>query len=92
MREYGIDKELIDAFMKSMRMDLHKADYKSVEDYKEYIYFGSADVVGLMCLKVFVNGDNKKYNKLKPYAERLGSAFQKVNFLRDIKDDFRNTE
>lgn len=85
--KYEIDKNLVDAFMKSMRMDLHKKDYLTDEEYKEYIY-GSADVVGLMCLKVFVNGDEEKYNDLKGMAMSLGSAFQKVNFLRDIKADF----
>tara|TARA_Y100000994_G_scaffold136792_1_gene112063 strand:- start:326 stop:856 length:531 start_codon:yes stop_codon:yes gene_type:complete len=72
--------------MKSMRMDLDIRRYSSQEDYKEYIY-GSADVVGLMCLKVFVSGSKKEYNVLKPYAMSLGSAFQKVNFLRDLKSD-----
>ncbi|MFD2726194.1 phytoene/squalene synthase family protein [Hyunsoonleella rubra] len=85
--KYEIDKNLVDAFMKSMRMDLHKKDYLTDEEYKEYIY-GSADVVGLMCLKVFVKGDEEKYNDLKGMAMSLGSAFQKVNFLRDIKADF----
>ena len=83
---YNIEYELIDAFMKSMRADLNVQDYNTVEAYEEYIY-GSADVVGLMCLRVFVNGDEKKYNELKYSAEKLGSAFQKVNFLRDLKDD-----
>ena len=72
--------------MKSMRADLNVQDYDTVEAYEEYIY-GSADVVGLMCLKVFVNGDKTQYNELKHSAEKLGSAFQKVNFLRDLKDD-----
>ena len=84
--EYKIDKELVDAFMKSMRMDLTKKKYNTVEEYKEYIY-GSADVVGLMCLKVFVQGNDKLYTKLKKKAMKLGSAFQKVNFLRDLKAD-----
>lgn len=84
---YNIDKSMVDAFMKSMRLDLHKKDYLSEEEYKAYIY-GSADVVGLMCLKVFVKGDEEKYNELKDTAMSLGSAFQKVNFLRDIKADF----
>ncbi len=84
---FNIDKSLVDAFMKSMRLDLTKKDYMSDEEYKEYIY-GSADVVGLMCLKVFVKGDEAKYNELKDMAMSLGSAFQKVNFLRDIKADF----
>ena len=84
--KYNIDKKLVDSFMKSMRMDLTKKKYNTVEEYKEYIY-GSADVVGLMCLKVFVQGDNNMYNKLKNEAMKLGSAFQKVNFLRDLKAD-----
>jgi phytoene synthase len=84
--KYHIDKDLVDSFMKSMRMDLTKKKYNTVKEYKEYIY-GSADVVGLMCLKVFVQGDSKLYNKLKNNAMKLGSAFQKVNFLRDLKAD-----
>ena len=84
--KYNIDKNLVDSFMKSMRMDLTKKKYSTVKEYKEYIY-GSADVVGLMCLKVFVQGDSKLYNKLKNNAMKLGSAFQKVNFLRDLKAD-----
>lgn len=85
--KYEIPYELVAAFMKSMRMDLHKTVYKTDEEYKEYIY-GSADVVGLMCLKVFVKGNNEAYTNLKQSAMALGSAFQKVNFLRDLKDDF----
>jgi phytoene synthase len=84
--KYKIDKDLVDAFMKSMRMDLTKKKYNTVEEYKEYIY-GSADVVGLMCLKVFVQGNDKLYTNLKKNAMKLGSAFQKVNFLRDLKAD-----
>ena len=84
--KYNIDKDLVNSFMKSMRMDLTKKKYSTVKEYKEYIY-GSADVVGLMCLKVFVQGDRKLYNKLKNNAMKLGSAFQKVNFLRDLKAD-----
>ena len=84
--KYNIDKDLVNSFMKSMRMDLTKKKYSTVKEYKEYIY-GSADVVGLMCLKVFVQGDSKLYNKLKNNAIKLGSAFQKVNFLRDLKAD-----
>ena len=84
--KYKIDKDLVDAFMKSMRMDLTKKKYNTVKEYKEYIY-GSADVVGLMCLKVFVQGNNELYTKLKSNAMKLGSAFQKVNFLRDLKAD-----
>jgi phytoene synthase len=83
---YGIDKEMVDAFMNSMRQDLHKTVYATEEEYKNYIY-GSADVVGLMCLKVFVKGDTAKYEALKQTAMALGSAFQKVNFLRDLKAD-----
>ncbi len=82
---YGIDDELVQAFLKSMRADLYKNRYNSIE-FKQYIY-GSADVVGLMCLKVFVNGSETLYQSLEGSAKRLGSAFQKVNFLRDIKDD-----
>jgi len=85
---YEIDIELIRAFMRSMRWDLDKKNYDTQEDYQSYIY-GSADVVGLMCLKVFVKGNEKQYNELKPAAMALGSAFQKVNFLRDLKDDFQ---
>jgi phytoene/squalene synthetase len=85
--KYGIDYELVSSFMDSMRLDLSKSKYKTEEEYKNYIY-GSADVVGLMCLKVFVKGDRKKYNELKNFAMSLGSAFQKVNFLRDLKADF----
>tara|TARA_B100000287_G_scaffold435611_1_gene504910 strand:- start:4158 stop:5006 length:849 start_codon:yes stop_codon:yes gene_type:complete len=86
VNNYNIDVNLIKSFMKSMRMDLDIRRYSNREDYKEYIY-GSADVVGLMCLKVFVSGSAKEYNELKPYAMSLGSAFQKVNFLRDLKSD-----
>ncbi len=84
---YQIDISLVDAFMNSMRLDLHKNTYLTEDEYKNYIY-GSADVVGLMCLKVFVKGDNEKYETLKDSAMSLGSAFQKVNFLRDLKADF----
>lgn len=86
VKKYNIDDDLIQSFLKSMKMDLIKSEYNSTEEYEEYIY-GSADVVGLMCLKVFVNGNNEKYEALKYEAMRLGSAFQKVNFLRDLKDD-----
>jgi len=84
--KYDIDISLVDAFMRSMKMDLYKTQYSTKEEYKQYIY-GSADVVGLMCLKVFVNGNDQLYESLKDSAMRLGSAFQKVNFLRDIKND-----
>lgn len=84
--KYNIDKELIDTFMNSMRLDLTKSTYSTAEEFNEYIY-GSADVVGLMCLKVFVKGNEEKYNSLRESAMNLGSAFQKVNFLRDLKED-----
>ncbi len=84
---YNIDRDLIASFMKSMKLDLSKSEYLTEEEYKEYIY-GSADVVGLMCLKVFVKGNTEKYEELKSAAMSLGSAFQKVNFLRDLKEDF----
>ena len=87
VNRYNIPDEMVQAFLKSMKADLHKTEYNTKEEYDEYI-FGSADVVGLMCLKVFVNGDDAKYDELKDAAMRLGSAFQKVNFLRDLKDDF----
>ena len=87
VNRYNIPDEMVQAFLKSMKADLHKTEYNTKEEYDEYIY-GSADVVGLMCLKVFVNGDDAKYDELKDAAMRLGSAFQKVNFLRDLKDDF----
>ncbi|PWA05352.1 phytoene/squalene synthase family protein [Flavobacterium psychrotolerans] len=83
----NIPKELIATFMKSMKLDLFKTEYKTQDEYNEYI-FGSADVVGLMCLKVFVKGDIAQFEELKHSAMRLGSAFQKVNFLRDLKADF----
>ncbi|WP_055448635.1 phytoene/squalene synthase family protein [Lacinutrix mariniflava] len=85
--KYNIEKHMVDSFMQSMRLDLSKTTYLTENEYNDYIY-GSADVVGLMCLKVFVNGDNDKYNELKASAMSLGSAFQKVNFLRDLKADF----
>ncbi len=87
VHKYGIERHLIDSFMKSMRLDLTKSDYETEQEYNDYIY-GSADVVGLMCLKVFVKGDVDKYESLKEAAMHLGSAFQKVNFLRDLKADF----
>ncbi|WP_378185130.1 phytoene/squalene synthase family protein [Aquimarina sp. W85] len=86
VHRYAIPTELYEAFMKSMRLDLHKNNYLTAQELKEYIY-GSADVVGLMCLKVFVKGDTISYNALKRNAMHLGSAFQKVNFLRDLKAD-----
>lgn len=89
VKDYNIDEDLVQAFLKSMRADLNKQVYNNQQEIEEYIY-GSADVVGLMCLKVFVKGDEKKYLKLKEPAMKLGSAFQKVNFLRDINEDFEN--
>lgn len=86
VKRYNIHDELVQAFLKSMKLDLYKTNYKSSEEYHDYIY-GSADVVGLMCLKVFVDGNDQKYNELKDAAMSLGSAFQKVNFLRDLKAD-----
>jgi len=83
--KYAISPELIEAFFQSMEKDLDRNCYDAT-GYQEYIY-GSAEVVGLMCLLVFCEGDNKLYDNLKPYARSLGAAFQKVNFLRDIKND-----
>jgi len=87
VNKYNILDEMVAAFLKSMKADLYKTEYQTKAEYDAYIY-GSADVVGLMCLKVFVNGDEKMYEELKDAAMRLGSAFQKVNFLRDLKDDY----
>jgi len=86
VHKYNIDIKLINAFLKSMRWDLNKKQYLDKSEFDEYVY-GSADVVGLMCLKVFVEGDNKMYEELRIPAMALGSAFQKVNFLRDLKED-----
>ncbi len=85
VNKYNIDVALIEAFFKSMEMDLHEMQYDA-EGYKNYIY-GSAEVVGLMCLYIFCEGDKSNYEKLKPYAQSLGAAFQKINFLRDVKAD-----
>jgi len=87
VNEYKIEHDLIKAFLHSMEMDLYQSEYNQV-GYEEYIY-GSAEVVGLMCLRVFCEGDDEMYQALKDDARRLGSAFQKVNFLRDIKSDFQ---
>lgn len=84
-RKYKLET-YADDFLKRMESDLYVTDYTTTEDYENYIY-GSADVVGLMCLRVFVNNDEEKFNELKYAAKHLGSAFQKVNFLRDFKDD-----
>ena len=88
VKEYDIDKELIHTFLNSMEMDLSEREYTQ-EEYEKYI-LGSAEVVGLMCLKVFTLGDQKLYEKLKPNAMKLGSAFQKINFLRDIQEDYNS--
>lgn len=88
VNKYHIGYDLIEAFLKSMEMDLDKTSYTD-ESYKEYIY-GSAEVVGLMCLRVFCEGDKKLYDNLLPMARSLGSAFQKINFLRDIKADYED--
>ncbi|MCE2928164.1 MAG: squalene/phytoene synthase family protein [Candidatus Caenarcaniphilales bacterium] len=85
VNQYAIDKECIRAFFNSMQMDLYK-NYHDEKSYKDYI-LGSAEVVGLMCLSVFVNANQEEYIRLKPYAMSLGAAFQKVNFLRDYKAD-----
>jgi phytoene/squalene synthetase len=87
---FGIDTELVDSFLYSMQLDLDKRQYDKA-GYDEYIY-GSAEVVGLMCLYVFCEGDRSLYASLKPYARSLGAAFQKVNFLRDLKDDYQGLE
>lgn len=86
VHKYNIEIELIDSFFKSMKMDLDKKQY-DLKGYEEYI-LGSAEVVGLMCLRVFVKGNDPLYFKLKPYSMKLGAAFQKINFLRDIKADY----
>ena len=86
VNDYGIPLHLIEAFFNSMEMDLYEKAYEE-KDYQQYV-FGSAEVVGLMCLKVFANGDDTLYERLKDPARSLGSAFQKVNFLRDMKSDF----
>ncbi len=88
VNRYNIDKNLIDAFLKSMEMDLNPKSY-NYEEIGEYIY-GSAEVVGLMCLKVFCRGNQKEFEKLYQPAKKLGAAFQKINFLRDIRDDYND--
>lgn len=87
VHKYQIDKALIEQFLNSMQMDLSPQNYDE-ELYNKYI-LGSAEVVGLMCLQIFVEGNTEAFNELKPYAMKLGSAFQKVNFLRDLKDDYQ---
>ncbi|GAB3333021.1 phytoene/squalene synthase family protein [Larkinella ripae] len=86
VKEYGIERKLIDAFLRSMEMDLYVNEYNQ-NRYQEYI-FGSAEVVGLMCLRVFCEGDRAMFDRLEEPARKLGAAFQKVNFLRDLKSDF----
>ncbi len=89
VHKYAIPQSMIIAFMNSMKLDLYKKEYTTIDEFNDYIY-GSADVVGLMCLTVFVNGDEKKFGELEHAAMRLGSAFQKVNFLRDLKTDYED--
>lgn len=84
--QFNFDWDLVDTFLKSMEMDLEKNAYDRM-GFEEYI-LGSAEVVGLMCLKIFTSGDRAEYERLKPYAMRLGAAFQKINFLRDLKADY----
>jgi len=86
VRKYGIPDDLIQAFLNSMKTDLFKQNHHTKTETDTYIY-GSAEAVGLMCLRVFVLGDSQLYDELEVPARRLGSAFQKINFLRDIKDD-----
>lgn len=86
VHQYKIDRSSIELFLRSMEMDLYRNRHDQ-HSLKEYI-LGSAEVVGLMCLRVFVNGDDALYEQLKPYAMKLGSAFQKVNFLRDLQADY----
>ena len=86
VHQYNIEQKLIDIFLMSMEMDLEKVDY-SQKKYQQYI-LGSAEVVGLMCLHVFTEGNKELYEKLKPFAMKLGAAFQKVNFLRDLNVDY----
>lgn len=86
VHRFGIERLLIDQFLRSMEMDLSQTNY-DLQSYKEYI-LGSAEVVGLMCLRIFCNGDESQYQHLKPFAMRLGSAFQKINFLRDLNADY----
>ncbi|MBK9735480.1 MAG: phytoene/squalene synthase family protein [Saprospiraceae bacterium] len=87
VNKYKIEHHLIEAFLNSMEMDLHRNIYDK-KDLDTYIY-GSAEVVGLMCLQVFLNSNTQEYDKLMPNAKALGAAFQKINFLRDMKSDFQ---
>tara|TARA_X000000950_G_scaffold221804_1_gene267135 strand:+ start:393 stop:1238 length:846 start_codon:yes stop_codon:yes gene_type:complete len=88
VNKFNITEHLIKSFFESMRMDLNDRSHNE-ETYKKYI-FGSAEVVGLMCLHIFTNGDKNEFNSLEKPAKRLGSAFQKVNFLRDISEDYQD--
>ena len=88
VNQYKIERELIDAFLRSMEMDLEEVDYTQ-ENYQTYIY-GSAEVVGLMCLRIFCEGNEAEYQRLRADARSLGAAFQKVNFLRDLKSDYQD--
>ena len=90
VNKYNIDIRLVDAFFRSMEYDLFKTIY-DIAGYRDYVY-GSAEVVGLMCLTIFCEEDQKKYERLEPYARSLGAAFQKVNFLRDVKADYHQLE
>jgi 15-cis-phytoene synthase len=91
VKKYNIADAYVQAFLQSMKNDLSKTSYKSHSEMSDYIY-GSADVVGLMCLKVFYNGDEQLFRELEESAAKLGSAFQKVNFLRDLKNDIENLD
>lgn len=89
VKHYNIRNELIEAFFESMKKDLNKYVYSNESEFKEYIY-GSAEVVGLMCLCVFCDGNQVLFNSLKVHAQALGSAFQKINFLRDLQSDIKD--
>ena len=91
VKRYNIEAELISAFFRSMELDLNKQTYVDEQEYREYIY-GSAEVVGLMCLCVFCDGDKNQFNSLKEHAKALGAAFQKINFLRDLQSDVEDLE
>lgn len=91
IEKYRISQELVDSFLGSMRADLEKKQYLDQTEMSGYIY-GSADVVGLMCLRVFCDGNEQLYTELEYPAKKLGTAFQKVNFLRDIRSDLENLD
>jgi len=91
IKKYKIPSQLVESFLKSMKSDLDKQTYNNADELNEYIY-GSADVVGLMCLMVFINGNEKHFHELEKPAMKLGSAFQKVNFLRDLKSDIEHLD